>query len=929
MKTPRPPQRLPLALSLLLSLSVSSSALLAQTAPAPAATAKAPTSAEAADALKLEQFVVTGVFSATEAKKATTAISTLTADMLAEQVALSADDMLLNVAGVFVNSSLGEIRGMVYSRGISADSSDGANGTYYVSMQEDGLPFTNVNFGNFGAGYFNRPDATLQRVEAVRGGSASITSSNSPGGVFNYITRTGTSRFGGEIRTRFGLEGRGSPQYRTDATVGGPLVKGWVYNVGGFYRYAEGHRPANGYPMNNGFGLHGNIFKDYGQGSLKIYGKYLDDRNHWYEYLLARDPQNPKQYPGLSRFSTNLFPKASFQYPREADDKFATFDTTDAVRSRSRYVGAQWKHEFGSGWSLNHNLRVSRNWADWNSSSGVTPRSLEWPNFFSTMAIQFSGGGQNGRVPAGLYRFSNRQTGAVLAEVTSNGNFTVNANALNNVGLIVRSANLPNGQIVPAALWTNNGRVANEHMDELMDNLTVTKKWRSHTFVGGGYFGYSNISDRQSSGGRTASPLTEQPEPVAITWIPATAATAPAGTPAAALTAVAGFGGRAVQLTNPEGFTALGIGYVRDKAIARQFAYFFGHKWELSPRWGVDWGFRAENYLVKGFNEAGVQNSRGNWDPTYGGADGDPFTMFDNRFQVPNPAAKWHFDKNVRSFSLSGATNFVIDNNNSFYVRYADGEKAPDYGFFRNYNSQFRLNNLKPRPQTIQQAELGYRLKWGRATLTATPFYSHLDNILAITQATESDGVTLYFPDPVYNSTTAYGLELEGTLRLSERWSVRSVFTAQKAKNDVWKVFQAGVNGRTDDTYLDLSGRPADNNPDFILNNTLTYRTPAYFANLSWRHMGERAGNAANVIMLPRFNQFDLGMGWTLSRRWSIGLNINNLTDSEGVMTWRGWGINPGDRQSFTSLPATGQDTMLQYVPVQPRAYFLSSTYKF
>jgi outer membrane receptor protein involved in Fe transport len=940
MKTPTYPRplspslRLPVALSLLLSLSLSlllAPALLpAQTAPAPAVRATpAPSSAEAADAVKLDQFVVTGVFSATEAKKATTAISTLTANMLAEQVALSADDMLLNVAGVFVNSSLGEIRGMVYSRGISADSSDGANGTYYVSMQEDGLPFTNVNFGNFGAGYFNRPDATLQRVEAVRGGSASITSSNSPGGVFNYITRTGTSRFGGEIRTRFGLEGRGSPQYRTDATVGGPLVQGWVYNVGGFYRYAEGHRPVNGYPMNNGFGLHGNIFKDYGQGSLKIYGKYLDDRNHWYEYLLARDPQNPKQYPGLSRFSTNLFPKASFQYPREADDKFATFDTTDAVRSRSRYVGAQWKHEFGSGWSLNHNLRVSRNWADWNSSSGVTPRSLEWPNFFSTMAIQFSGGGQNGRVPAGLYRFSNRQTGAVLAEVTSNGNFTVNANALNNAGLMVRSANLPNGQIVPAALWTNNGRVANEHMDEIMDNLTVTKKWRSHTFVGGGYFGYSNISDRQSSGGRTASPLTEQPEPVAITWIPATAATAPAGTPAAALTAVAGYGGRAVQLTNPEGFTALGVGYVRDEAIARQFAYFFGHKWELSPRWGFDWGFRAENYLVKGFNQAGVQNPRGNWDPTYGGADGDPFTLFDNRFQIPNPAAKWDFDKNVRSFSLSGATNFVIDNNNSFYVRYADGEKAPDYGFFRNYNSQFRLNNLKPRPQIIQQAELGYRLKWGPATLTATPFYSHLDNILAITQATESDGVTLYFPDPVYNSTTAYGLELEGTLRLSDRWSVRSVFTAQKAKNDVWKVFQAGVNGRTDDTYLDLSGRPADNNPDFILNNTLTYRTPAYFANLSWRHMGERAGNAANVIMLPRFNQFDLGLGWTLSRRWSVGLNINNLTDSEGVMTWRGWGINPGDRQSFTSLPATGQDTMLQYVPVQPRAYFLSSTYKF
>ncbi len=903
--------------------------ITAQVAPA-TTTSLAPSVTKPADALKLDEFVVTGVFSATEVKKATTAITSLTADFLSEQVALSADDMLLNVAGVFVNSSLGEIRGMVYSRGISADSSDGANGTYYVSLQEDGLPFTNVNFGNFGAGYFNRPDATLQRVEAVRGGSASITSSNSPGGAFNYITRTGTSRFGGEIRTRYGLEGRSSPQYRVDGTVGGPLgVRGWVYNLGGFYRYAEGHRPPNGYPMNNGFGLHGNLFKDYSRGSVKIYGKYLDDRNHWYEYLLARDPQDPKQFPGLSRYSTNLFPKSSHQYPREAEDKFATFDTADAVRSRSRYTGVEWKHEFGDGWSVNHNVRFSRNWADWNSSAGVSPRSLEWPNFFSSMAIQFSGGTQNGRVPAGLYRFSDRATGAVLAEVTSNGNYTVNANALNNAGQVVRSSTLPNGQIIPSAFWTNSGRVANEHMDEIMEKLTLTKRWRSHTFVGGGYFGYSDISDRQSSGGRTASPLVEQPEPVAITWIPATAASAPAGTPAAALAAVEGFAGRPVQLTNREGFTALGVGYVRDEAIARQFAYFFGHKWEFSPRWGVDWGFRGENYKVKGYNQSGSQNPRGNWDPTYGGADGDPLTMFDNRFQVPNPNGKWDFDKNVRSFSWSAASNFVINNENSFYVRYADGEKAPDYGFFRNYNSAFRIANLKPRPQTIQQAELGYRLKVGRVTLVATPFYSHLDNILGITQATEADGVTLYFPDPVYNATTAYGLELEGTLRLSERWSVRSVFTAQKAKNDVWKVFLAGVNGRDDDSYRDLSGRPADNNPDFILNNTLSYRTPKYFANLSWKHMGERAGNAANVIMLPRFNQFDLAIGWTFSRRWSVNFNINNLTDSEGVMTWRGWGINPGDRQSFIELPATGRDTMLQYVPVQPRAYFISSTYRF
>src|SRR5438093_9039474 len=81
---------------------------------APATSSLAPTSAKS-DAVKLDDFVVTGVFNATEAKKATTAITLVSADLMAEQALISADDLLLNVAGVFVNSSLGEIRGMVYS----------------------------------------------------------------------------------------------------------------------------------------------------------------------------------------------------------------------------------------------------------------------------------------------------------------------------------------------------------------------------------------------------------------------------------------------------------------------------------------------------------------------------------------------------------------------------------------------------------------------------------------------------------------------------------------------------------------------------------------------------------------------------------------------------------------------------------------------
>jgi iron complex outermembrane recepter protein len=891
--------------------------------------------AQKQDAVALEEFVVTGVFTATSVQEATASISTITASALADQVPVSAADVLLNVPGVFVNSSLGEIRGMVYSRGVSVNTSDGANGYYYVSMQEDGLPITNVNLGNFGPDYFLRPDASLLRVEAVRGGSASITATNAPGGVFNYISKTGTSRYGGEIRTRFGLEGESSPFYRGDLNVGGPIGNtGWVYNVGGFYRWSESHRPAKGYPMNDGGAVRGNVFKDYGHGSIKLYAKYHDDRNHWFEYLLALNPEDPKQAPGLSRFSTNLLPKASHTYPREGADQLDVWDNTAKAHSHQRAIGADWKHEFGDGWSINNNVKASRNRINRNTSAGVTPRSLAWPNLFSTMAFQFSGGPQNGRVPAGTYQFHDRLTGELVGEVTSNGNYTVNSTASSNPGQLVTFARLPNGglEIAPDsfdAVWTVTGSARNDDMNEVMEQFSVTRRTDKMTLTAGGYFGYADISVRISSGGRTAMPLVEQPEPLAITWIPATAGRAPPGTPAAALDAVAGWNGQPVQLTNENGYTALGVGLTNNEAIAKTFAAFFGHKWQILKRWSVDWGVRAENYAVKGVNRGGTQTPLGNWDPTYGGTDGNPRTMFDNRFTVVNPSDTWSYDKDVDSFSISFGSNFVINDRNSIYVRFANGEKTPDFAFFQTYNSTFRINNLKGRPQTIEQWELGYRFNHGRYNFKATPFWSRLGDITTNPQATEADGVTLYYPDPIYNVVTSYGVELEGSVRLSDRLSARTAFAWQESEGTVWKQFRAGVNGRADDEYRDFSGKRSDNNPDFILRTSLDYRAPKYFANLAWKHMGERAGNVHNVIILPRFNQFDFATGYTFSDRFSVAFNINNLTDSEGVMTWRGWGVNPGDRQSFEVLPPTGANTLLQYIPIQPRAYFVSATYKF
>jgi outer membrane receptor protein involved in Fe transport len=164
-----------------------------------------------------KEIIVTGVFSAKSAEKAPISINVVTSKELAQQNAASAADLLKNVPGVFVNSALGEIRNVVFSRGISANSLDGAGGYYYVSLQEDGLPVDLITASNYGPDYYLRSDINLGRLEGLRGGTAVITGPNAPGGIFNYISKNGKTDPGTQVDLRFGLQGDGKlPQYRAD-----------------------------------------------------------------------------------------------------------------------------------------------------------------------------------------------------------------------------------------------------------------------------------------------------------------------------------------------------------------------------------------------------------------------------------------------------------------------------------------------------------------------------------------------------------------------------------------------------------------------------------------------------------------------------------------------------------------------------------------
>ena len=145
--------------------------------------------------------IVTGRAGVTERSKvdvsyATTGISD---EVLRLQAPISTAEVFKAIPGFWVEASGGEASNNVRTRGIPTD------GYSSVTIQEDGLTIQHDG----GLGWLNadqsfRLDETIGRVEAVRGGPASIFASNSPGGTVNFITRQAGEEAEGMMRVQVG-----------------------------------------------------------------------------------------------------------------------------------------------------------------------------------------------------------------------------------------------------------------------------------------------------------------------------------------------------------------------------------------------------------------------------------------------------------------------------------------------------------------------------------------------------------------------------------------------------------------------------------------------------------------------------------------------------------------------------------------------------
>jgi iron complex outermembrane recepter protein len=843
----------------------------------------------------LDEIVVTGTFIPITKQKATTAISIIDAEELQHFVPTTAIDVLSNVPGVFVDSSQGVL---YFATPASGGNAVQSRGLAFTVIEEDGLPLEAAsNVGQYGgSSSLLRADATLDQVQVVRGGSAAITGANAPGGIFNYISKTGGETLEGTATLSYGLQSNVRlPYERVDFDIGGPLAPGgWNFNIGGYYQHDDGMWGDGQFPDHGGQ-VKANITKQFEHSSLELYAKFLDDYNAWTcnGCWPGTNWTSPQFVAPFNNTSTGNEPPVSFNY-RTGPNSYANFNQGNGIGNQLVSVGVKFDADFGGGWIFNNNARFVRSTETWNTDSLALPAFMTDPlNYLFTHTYGM----------AGTYTFYDPVTGQSAKVTTPNGtNFTVLSNSLPQV------AGLPNTLL---------GHQATTYLfgDKIFqDQFNLTKKFDTMSFTVGTYFAYQRSSLLFQTPGDGFSDYGPSPSMLDITL------TQP--------------NGNVLQVTNPQGFGPSGgnNGSTVPHSTWMQVAPYIAHNWDLTNQWSTDWGVRYEYVRVNAFNDSGND---------YSVTDSlNPNNLWANSYSVVAPL--YHSVQSVGTVAYSAAVNYAFDKENSIYARYSLGKKSPDLGFYAGVNAATPSDFVKPLPEKVQQFEIGYKLYTPRVSLDVTPYYSVLTNIgstyLQTVSAEGEPGVYGAFTPS--NKTSDYGVEIDGQFHFDYGFALRTAVTWQKSKeidSYSWTQPNGPCPASTPTSCAVLTnntaGFEAGNIPRWLAMITPSYTNGRFYGQVQNQYTGDRQANNFDAWVLPGFWQTNLTLQWNFTNQLNASFVMNNVFNTVGVMEW----APPGDAftgwlnaASYTRAQvAANPNATFSISSIQARALFLRMNYRF
>ncbi|MDP5214992.1 TonB-dependent receptor [Pseudoalteromonas tunicata] len=299
---------------------------------------------------QFEKIIVTGVPQKTTVMASSVSVSNISLDEIAISTPRSTAEAFRILPGIRSEATGGEGNANIAVRGLPVAS----GGAKFLQLQEDGLPvlqFGDIAFGN--ADIFMRLDNTVQSIESIRGGSASTLASDAPGGIINFISKTGESE-SGSISTTFGLD---YDEYRTDFEYGGDLSDSMRFHVGGFLRQGEGPRDT-GYTSNKGGQIKANITKEFKTGFIRVYYKHLDDKSVGYLPMpMHSDGSSLAGFDALSDTPHSAYFINTLSLGKNNEKRIG--DMRDGMNPSVDSIGFVANFDLGNDWNIENRFKKS------------------------------------------------------------------------------------------------------------------------------------------------------------------------------------------------------------------------------------------------------------------------------------------------------------------------------------------------------------------------------------------------------------------------------------------------------------------------------------------------------------------------------------------------------------------------------------------
>ncbi len=757
----------------------------------------------------LEEIIVTGTAGTSTVTKleSSVSITTLDREALEREAPLGTADLLETVPGFWVEDSGGETNNNVAPRGLR-----GGEGFRYIGIQEDGLP---VIYDGVWVDFYQRTDLTTERMEAIRGGTSGIFTTNGPAALINFITRKPTDEK--TVEAKFSVADYGLA--RTDFYYSDAVSDNWNIGIGGFYRESDGVRDM-GFKADHGGQIRLDLRRDLTNGDLTLSFKHLDDHTTFFSPIPITNQSNPESLTGVdAQTGTLMGPDLRRIEYKKADGSSITRDFDDGQHTRVSSAGFKVNWSLGSGWGMSNTFRYSK----FKNDMYIL---LNWDNsFLSTTAAERL---EQSDVQDILAQFSD--DGAVEAryQVVGTGEYLTDLDNLNGNGLV--TVNYPLFSQFEASQVANNLAFSFE-----TERNTLTTGWM-----------YLNVdADKLPVDQREGQFLTDVRDNARCLDIVAVDTN----------NQVVG------QLTDNEMLTH-GPGWSAADASGTSISHslYINDEFQLTDKLRIDGGIRFERLTLDSTAAGTIAGV-----PIAGAFD-ENGSDTDNNYADVTSDVYYSEEKSYSESAWSVGFNYMLNDDFAFFGRYADAFEMPrlmEHGFNIGTGEDATFNKVGHLNFTEAGARYSGDSFGASATLFRTLFtdlteknISDVNNVAAnVNMDTETIGVEY---EAVWQPHELFTLEVAGVLQnpkmtnLPEQFSNRNGNQIKRTPRSQVRLIPS-LTFNWGEIFLmahHIGERFADGNNDFKLPSYTTYDAGIHYNPTSNFKLGMKVTNLTNEVGL-------------------------------------------------------------------------------